>query len=127
MTNNGILNITGTIVTITPAKEVGSNGKTKREVVLSLGGDKYPQEVPFEAFGDRVELLEDFNDGDEVSVSFALRGREYNGRYYSNNSLIGIEPAGAKKAKPAAKKPGKATPAWPSWSQPAAADDDIDF
>jgi hypothetical protein len=33
---------------------------------------------------DKVVLLDDLQPGQEVTVSFDIRGREYNGRYFNN-------------------------------------------
>lgn len=107
---NNTYNVTGTIHAI--GNEVPAGQKTKREIVLRLG-DKWPQFVPFEAFGDRVELCEGLEEGDEVTIGFELRGREYNGangvRYFGSNGIRSIQarekaappPAVTKRAKPA--------------------------
>ncbi len=50
----------------------------KREFVLKLDADsRYPQMVAFELTGDRCDSLDKFEIGQEVSVEFTLRGREW--------------------------------------------------
>lgn len=67
-------------------KEVGQtrtfpSGFSKREIVVDTAerGSKYPNEVPFQAVKDRCGLLDGFRRGDEVSVTFAVDGRSFDG------------------------------------------------
>ena len=46
--------------------------------------DKYPKEVCFTLFGEKVELLKKSPVGGNVTVHFNLSSREYNGKYYHN-------------------------------------------
>lgn len=66
--------VTGTIHALGQTLPAGN--KQKREVVLVLG-DKYPQYVAFEAFGEKTTELDGARVGDMVKVSFELRGREW--------------------------------------------------
>lgn len=66
--------VTGTIHALGQTLPAGN--KQKREVVLILG-DKYPQYVAFEAFGDKVGDLDKSRVGDDVAIKFELRGREW--------------------------------------------------
>ena len=59
------------------------SGFTKAELVIKTGG-QYPQEVPIEFLKDNVSKIDGLKDGDFVTVSFNVRGREYNGRYFVN-------------------------------------------
>ena len=74
---------TGTIQSIGEIQEFGTKGFKKREVVLTIPDGKYPQTVALEFQGERVDLPEKHNEGDEVSITFDLRGREHNGRVYN--------------------------------------------
>jgi len=60
------------------------SGFTKREMVVIVEDGKYPQEINLEFVQDKVALLEALQPGQEVTVSFDIRGREYNGRYFNN-------------------------------------------
>jgi hypothetical protein len=60
------------------------SGFTKREMVVIVEDGKYPQEINLEFVQDKVALLENLEPGQEVTVSFDIRGREYNGRYFNN-------------------------------------------
>lgn len=64
-----------------------ASGFTKREVVVTVEDGKYPQDINLEFLQDKVSLLDNLAEGQEVKVSFDIRGREYNGRYFNN--LVG--------------------------------------
>ena len=59
------------------------SGFTKREFVITTN-EQYPQDVKLECIKDKTNLLDGLSEGDEVEVSFNVRGNEYNGRYYVN-------------------------------------------
>lgn len=50
---------------------------SKRELVVEIPDDKYPQTVLFEAAQDKCDLLDGIMEGQEIEVSFSLRGREW--------------------------------------------------
>ena len=64
-----------------------SSGFTKRELVVTVEDGKYPQEINLEFLQDKVSLLDSLQVGQEVTIAFDIRGREYNGRYFNN--LVG--------------------------------------
>jgi hypothetical protein len=75
--------LTGKIKLIQDAQTFGS-GFTKREMVVVVEDGKYPQEINLEFIQDKVSLLDTVQVGQEVTVTFDIRGREYNGRYFNN-------------------------------------------
>ena len=75
--------LTGKIKLIQDAKTFDS-GFTKREMVVIVEDGKYPQEINLEFVQDKVNLLDSLQAGQEVTVTFDIRGREYNGRYFNN-------------------------------------------
>lgn len=75
--------LTGKIKLIQEAKTFDS-GFTKREMVVTVEDGKYPQEINIEFVQDKVALLDALQPGQEVTVTFDIRGREYNGRYFNN-------------------------------------------
>ncbi len=75
--------LTGKIKLIQDAKTFDS-GFTKREMVVVVEEGKYPQEINLEFVQDKVALLDSLSPGQEVTVTFDIRGREYNGRYFNN-------------------------------------------
>lgn len=61
-----------------------ASGFTKREFVVTTAHDKYPQDIKFEIVKDKCPVLDQFEIGQDVNVSFDIRGNEYNGKYYVN-------------------------------------------
>ena len=61
-----------------------ASGFKKREMVVTVEDGKYAQEINLEFVQDKISLLESLSPGQEVTVSFDIRGREYNGRYFNN-------------------------------------------
>src|SRR5215216_5675913 len=49
----------------------------KREFVLTDDSSQYPQHISFQLTQDKCALLDAYNVGDEMTVSFNLRGREW--------------------------------------------------
>lgn len=75
--------LSGNIKLIQEAKTFDS-GFTKREMVVIVEDGKYPQEINLEFVQDKVNLLDSLKPGQKVTVTFDIRGREYNGRYFNN-------------------------------------------
>lgn len=80
------------------------SGFTKREFVVTTG-DKYPQDLKFEIVKDKCSLLDSFEPGQDVQVTFDIRGNEYNGKYFVNLSCWKIQASDG--AAPAASRPAK--------------------
>ena len=75
--------LTGKVKLIQDAQTFAS-GFTKREMVVTVEDGKYPQDINLEFVQDKVSLLDTVQVGQEVTVTFDIRGREYNGRYFNN-------------------------------------------
>ena len=72
-----------------------ASGFTKQEFVITDdGNEKYPQEIAFQIVQDKVGSLDSFNEGDVVAVTFDIRGREHNGRYFNNLQAWRVERMG---------------------------------
>jgi len=66
-----------------------------REFVLEIQDGNYPQLVKFQLTQDRCALLDNFQEGDMLKVHFDLRGREWNGKFFTNLNAWRLEkPAG---------------------------------
>ena len=73
------MNVTGKLKLKYDTQKV-SEKFSKRDFVLSTDlATPYPQHVSFQVTGDKCALLDKFNEGDELTVQFNLRGREWNG------------------------------------------------
>jgi len=66
----------------------------KQEFILEYPDGNYTSQVCMLAFGtDKVQELEKYQIGDRVKVSFNLKSREYNGRWYTDIQIWRIAPA----------------------------------
>jgi hypothetical protein len=81
----------GTIKIINSTEKVGASGLEKREFIVTTGDSKYPQDLKFEVIKEKCTLLDQFEVGQAVNVSFNLRGNEWNGKYYVNLSCWKIQ------------------------------------
>ncbi len=73
------------------ATEQKSSSFSTREFVLEIPDGNYPQLVKFQAVQDRCSMLDRFGEGDNIKVSFDLRGREWNGKYLTNLNAWRVE------------------------------------
>ena len=69
------LTMKGAIKLINPIKVI-SDKFSVREFVITTA-DKYPQEVIFQTVNDKMDIIAPYGQGQEVTVSFNVRGREY--------------------------------------------------
>lgn len=70
-------NLTGSIHELFPTVNVSATFR-KREVVINyLENPMYPQYITLQFVQDRCELLDNYQKGQEVSIDFNLRGREW--------------------------------------------------
>lgn len=86
--------LTGTLKVLEDVQTFAS-GFTKREFVIEIPDGKYPQMVKFETVRDKIDQLNSLSIGDELKVTFDIRGNEYKGRYYVNLNAWKIEGNGA--------------------------------
>lgn len=82
-TNN--FQIKGIIEKIGDTESKGQNFMV-RELVLRVDDGNYKQFISFQLSQDRCDLADNFSEGQECTVHFSLKGREWNGRYLTNLS-----------------------------------------
>ena len=70
------MEITGKIKVKGNVQQVSDKFK-KREFVLTDNAQSYPQTILFQLTQDRVSLIENAKVGDEITVHFLLKGREW--------------------------------------------------
>ncbi len=78
-----------------------------REFVIEISEGNYPQMIKFQLTQDKCELIDECNEGDEITVHFNLRGREWNDRYFTNLDAWRIESAGHSNGQSASNAPGQ--------------------
>ena len=85
--------LSGTVKEIFEEKTFGS-GFNVREFVVTTEADKYPQDICLQCVKEKVEMVNKLKTGEKVKVSYDLRGREYQGRYFVNLNAWKVESAG---------------------------------
>ena len=91
----------------------------KQEFVVDFPDGNFTSQACFTAWGqDKVAELDKYQVGDRVKVSFNLKSREFNGRWYNDLQIWRIAPAG--EAQPAAAAPAYAAPSAPQAPAPMA-------
>ena len=83
-----------------------------REFVIEIPDGNYPQYIKFQLTQERCAAIDPHKEGEQVKVHFDLRGREWQGKYFTNLNAWRIE---------------KAAAAGGSDAAPASADPDYDF
>ena len=57
---------------------------TKRDLVLTVQSGQYENLNAFELMNDKCNLADSLTEGQEVTVHYNIRSREWNGRYFTN-------------------------------------------
>lgn len=84
---------TGTVKIIFDEKTFDS-GFNKRAFVVSEETDKYPQDIKFECIKDKVAMLDKLQVNERVTVSFNLKGSEWQTKFFVNLEAWRIESLG---------------------------------
>jgi hypothetical protein len=90
----------GVIKVIRPTQQVSEKFSKREFVVTDSSDDKYPQDIMFELTQDKTSLLDSIMEGQEVEVSFNLRGREWKSpqgevKYFNTLTAFKVETSGA--------------------------------
>lgn len=86
----------GELKVINETQQVSDQFKKREFVVLDASG-QYAQTILFQLVQDRCDVLNDFNVGDNVEVTFFLRGREWTNpkdgtvRYFNSLDVWRVE------------------------------------
>ncbi|MBC6995815.1 DUF3127 domain-containing protein [Neolewinella lacunae] len=94
--------ITGTLVKKFEVETKGDTFRVRDFVIKANDGGQYDNFVKFQTTQDRTAIVDDLNEGDEIKVHFDLRGREWQGKYFTNLNAWRVESVSAgSDAKPA--------------------------
>ena len=123
------LEIEGTLAQKLPVQS-GNSARgpwAKQEFILEYPDGNFTAKACFTAWGqDKVQDLDKYQVGDKVKVSFNLKSREYNGRWYNDLQIWKIAPAGAQPSAPAQPapqaRPAAQAPAYPQAPAPTLED-----
>jgi len=69
---------TGILKLVYETKKISEKYRNREFVITLDVTPSYPQHVSFVASQDNCEILDNFKEGDELTVEFNLRGREWN-------------------------------------------------
>ncbi|WCL80258.1 DUF3127 domain-containing protein [Saprospira sp. CCB-QB6] len=83
----------GKIIKIEDTQQVTDRFKKRAFVVET--DENYSQLIQAELTQEKCSLIDDYKVGDEVRVHFNIRGREWNGRYFTNLNAWRLERLGA--------------------------------
>ncbi len=64
-----------------------------REFVIEINNGNYPQFIKFQLTQDRCSIIDAYNEEEDIKVFFDLRGREWNGKYFTNLNAWRVEKA----------------------------------
>jgi single-strand DNA-binding protein len=73
------------------ATESKSEKFQTREFVIEVADGNYPQLIKFQLVQDRCQTLDNYNEGEEIKVHFDLRGREWQGKFFTTLNSWRIE------------------------------------
>jgi|APFEC2959095171_1045051.scaffolds.fasta_scaffold00005_134 hypothetical protein len=108
------MNIQGRIVEIFDTTQVSEKFRKREFVVEYAENPQYPEFVKFELVQDKCDLIDNFREGEDVDISFNIRGRAWTNQqgvknYFNSLQAWRIQPAGqAQASAPAAKQPAAA-------------------
>lgn len=71
--------------------ETKTNSFQTREFVIEVKEGNYPEYVKFQLTQDRCTLIDQYQTGDTIKVHFDLRGREWQGKFFTNLNAWRIE------------------------------------
>jgi hypothetical protein len=74
------IEVKGTVEKLLEIQEFAS-GYKKQTLVVDTGG-KYPQKIAIDFGREKIDLISNLTEGQEVTVGVNFRGSEYNGKYY---------------------------------------------
>ena len=85
--------LVGKLIKVLP--EVTGQGKngpwSKQDFVIETLDSQYPKKVCMTAWGEKVNDLKQFADGDTLKATFSAESREYNERWYTELRAFRIE------------------------------------
>jgi hypothetical protein len=76
------LTVKGVIKLINPIKVISDKFQIREFVITT--GDKFLQDIMFQTLNDRMDIIKPYGVGQEVEVSFNLRGRQVGDKFYNS-------------------------------------------
>lgn len=94
--------LTGVLREIYPVQEISDKFR-KRDIVITDNSTQYEQHIKMQVTQDRCELFDNLNVGDEVKVSYNIRGKQYTKKdqtidYFTTLEVWKVEKLGGNQA-----------------------------
>lgn len=83
--------ITGNLVMRGQVETKGESFQVREFAIKTNDGSQYDNFVKFQCVQARTSIVDGLSKGDEIKVHFDLRGREYDGKYYTNLNAWRVE------------------------------------
>lgn len=84
------MEITGKVEKLMPVEVVWKNQIEKQSFIVTEVGD-HPNSLCLDIFGDKMPLLKDVKEWQNITAHFNTKTREYNGRVYNSITAWKIE------------------------------------
>ncbi len=81
----------GIVIAILPQTTYGKENKKKGGFVIEFQDGKYQSNLAFECFDKALMDMSDLEVGDNVSVNFSVKSREWQGKWYTNVNAFGVK------------------------------------
>lgn len=89
------MQLTAKLIQVLPLQTgTGKNGPWKKQDIIVETEGQYPKKVCVSIWGDKISE-QHLKTGTQLSISFDVESREYNGRWYTDVKAWKVEPAGA--------------------------------
>jgi len=89
------LEITGKLIQVLPEQTgEGRNGTWVKGSFVIETQEQYPKNIAFVVWGDMVNKIKSYKEGDMLNVFFDVQSREYNSRWYTDVKAWKMEKAG---------------------------------
>ncbi|MFV0606535.1 MAG: DUF3127 domain-containing protein [Niabella sp.] len=89
------MQLTATLVQVLPLQRgTGKNGEWKKQDIIVQTEGQYPKKVCVAIWGDKINEAV-LQVGKQLSISFDVESREYNGRWYTDVKAWKVEPVGS--------------------------------
>ena len=84
------LKLKGKLIHKGEVKQVSEKFKVM-DFVIETQDEKYAQSIQFQLMNDRISEMDKYGLGELLDVTFDIRGREYNGKYYNSLNAYKIQ------------------------------------
>ena len=84
------LELQGKLIEVFEEQQISGSFK-KREFVVETNENNFTEQIKFELVQDRTDIIDPYKKGEDIKVSFNLKGRKWNDKYFVNVQAWRIE------------------------------------